>query len=448
MQLRIITVLIPVLAAPVFATSGPDTPGFDNLVRQGRAAFLTSDLNRAEAAYSQACAGEFTGTLPVAKAVTCENLLASVDEARGNLARAEQRYLQAVSGAEQAGPAYRPLHCARLIDLGEFYRRQRKTTEAEAVLLKARDLARSLISSEPQLLPEALIRLGGLYSDSGQPERGRAPLEEALKIIRESPDRLPAVETARAHSQLGMIELAAGHLREADSQLRESLDIASKEFGEDHPVTAAHEANLAAALIAERQFDRAWPLLRRAEFIVKSASGVRGSELAVICAEISQVASMEDKTALAEDYAMRALSILNEQPHPDSRTLAMANVTLAGIYIRAHEIATAESILPGAVEMERAAGAGPVMLGASVRLLAELRSEQHNWEAADVLYREAIALYQKAASAETNPVVAPLLHALANVLKHEGGSKEEIRALETRARDMQRSPQAVPIPPV
>src|SRR6185437_10929149 len=158
MRLRTFTALFFISAARVLAGIGTagQVPSFDELVLQGRAAFLVSDLDRAEAAYNKACPAELVGEFPVAKAVTCENLLASVDEARGNLSRAEQRYLHAVAGAEQAGPAYRPLYCARLIDLGEHYRRQGELDKAETTFLRAVELARTIGAERPILLPEAL----------------------------------------------------------------------------------------------------------------------------------------------------------------------------------------------------------------------------------------------------------------------------------------------------
>jgi len=444
MRLRIFAALLPVLAAPVFAAANPDKLSrFDDLVRQGRDAFLASDLDRAATAYNQACPADVVATYPVAKEVTCESLLASVDEARGNLARAEQRYLHAVADAEQAGPAYRPLYCAKLIDLGEHYHRQGRTQAAESTLLQAVDLARTLAAVNPELLPEALLHLGGVYSDSPQPERGRAPLTEALAIVTSAAgDRAaepPATEIAYAHSRLGMIELAAGHLREAESEMRKSVALATQALGEDHPVTAAYQTNLALTLIVERRFDNAWLVLRRAQFVVESRQLAAGPELAVICAEMGDVARIEGKFAQAEDYALQAISLLNLQPKPDARALAIAQVTLAGIYLRSHDTAAAEKILPEAVEVQRETAANPIMLGASIQLLGELRAQQRNWHAAEALDREAIGIYRRSESANANAAIAPLLRTLADVLKHEGGSKSEVRALESQARDILRT---------
>jgi tetratricopeptide (TPR) repeat protein len=436
-----IAALIPIVAFPVFAAAGSEnSSGFDDLIQQGRSALLAADPARAESIYNQACPADFVSAYPVAKAVTCENALASVDETRGNLSRAEQRYVHAVNAAERAGPAYRPLYCARLIDLGEYYHHHGRGAEAEASFLKAVELARGLTGT-PQLLPEALIRLGGLYADSPTPERGRVPLSEALGVVQDrhggGAPVIAAGELAHAHSELGAIELAAGHLREAESHLRESIALATRELGEDHPVTAGYQANLAFMLLVNRQFGSAGILFRRAQFVVESRPEPSGRELGTIYTGLSALADAEGKLALAEDYARRAISILSLDQKPDVMAIAMARVALAGICLRTHDMAEAEKILPAAVETQRA-GVHPNTLAASILLLGELREQQRNWQAAESLYREAIGIYDRQASGPTNPLAAQLLRALAEVLKKDGGSIAEVRSLEARARDIAR----------
>ena len=169
-------ILILLAARPTAAATGPgNSPRFEELIRQGRAAFLASDPDRAESAYHEACPDDAIAVYSVAEAVTCENLLASVEEARGNLARAELRYRESASRAERAGKAYQPIYCARLIDLGEFYHRRSRMAAAGQTLQRAADLARQLTAMVPDLLPKALIRLGSFYADSPHPEADVLP---------------------------------------------------------------------------------------------------------------------------------------------------------------------------------------------------------------------------------------------------------------------------------
>jgi tetratricopeptide (TPR) repeat protein len=437
--------IIPLLAAsPSFSapalvhTDAVNPASVDELLAQGRTAFLASDLDRAEAAYTQACPAELISTYPVARAVTCETDLASVDEARGNLVRAQQRYVHAASTAEQAGPAYRPLYCARLIDLGEHYHRQGRTADAEASLLKAVDIARALTGEKPELLPEALIRLGGLYADTSQPERGRVLLAEALAAN----PAIAETEIAYAHSGLGMIDLAAGREREAEAQLRQAEALATNALGEDSPLVAGYQTNLALALLTVRQFDRAGMLLRRAEFVVQSHQGAAAPELAPIYAELSAVANAGGQVSEAQEYARGAIAILSQQDRPNRRALFASQVTLAAICLRAHNTVEAEKILPASVEMQRRTAANPLTLAASLQLLGELRSQQRDWHTAEALFREAIGIYESSLPPDPDPAIATLLRGLAEAIKHQGGSKKEVRELEARARDILHAPPA------
>jgi len=78
--------------------------------------------------------------------------------------------------------------------------------------------------------------------------------------------------------------------------------------------------------------------------------------------------------------------------------------------------------------VERQTAVNPQTLAASIQLLGQLRAEQRNWSAAEALYREAAAIYGGGN--------APVLLALANVLKQAGGSKQEIHHLEQQAREI------------
>jgi tetratricopeptide (TPR) repeat protein len=242
------------------------------------------------------------------------------------------------------------------------------------------------------------------------------------------PAKLLAAEVAFAQNALGKVELACGHPQEAEPHLRDAVSFAQTTWGEDHPATAAYQTNLAMALIAEHQFSGARLLLQRAQFVIESKKRAPSLQLAAICAELARVAVSEGKLAEAEDDAMRSLSILHLQPEPHAAAVAAAKVTLSSVYIQLHDLGAAEGILPEAVEVERQTAVNPRTLAASIQLLAQLRAEQRDWPAAEALYREASAI--------DGGANAPVLLALANVLKQAGGSTQEIHRLEQEAREI------------
>ncbi len=427
---------VPAHAEPLKIPTGSNAAtSYEDWVRQGRAAFLAGDPDQAEFAYRQACAVTAGNPHPLAREITCENLFASIDEARGNTVRAEELYARAVSDAERAGVAYLPVYCARLIDLGEYYRRHGKDESAEGSLLKATALARRL-PEYGELLPEALTRLGGYYAQSPQPERGRAPLTEALSLLAGNrASATPASQIAFARGALGMIDLVAGNFSAAEASLRQSVAIATTALGEDHPVTAGYQTNLALVLIAERQFAGAGLLLRRARYLVEKSRSPWEPQLAAIFSELSSVASGEGRPTDAEEYAQHALSLLQRQSESDPVRIASAQVALAAIFLRRHDLSAAEAILPDTVTDQRRMGIHAAALANSVQLLGDLRQQQHNWSAAEALYREAIALRK-----DTGADSPALLRSLAEAVKRRGGEKQEIRALEARARAVSHDP--------
>jgi tetratricopeptide (TPR) repeat protein len=388
-------------------------------------------------------AAEACGSTLPAIAV-CNHRLAVSDNAVRHTAQAEVHYLRALAAWEQTSGMYLQPWCISLMDLGQLYRQQRRVPEAEKLLLQALDMARRIEAQSPETYPEALSRLGGLYGESDQPERGRPLLTEAIgRLGKLGPDQ--TAELASAYNSLGMIDLAAGHLSAGESNLHRAVDLAASSLGEDHLETATWQINLALALVLEGQFERAEPLLRRARFLVetRAVNGAGESDprlapdprLATILAEFSAAAAGENKLALAEDYAQQELSVLTRQPAPDAIAIALAQVNLGTIYIREGKIDEAERILPAAVAAERRIAAGERILADGIQRLAALRAIEQSWREAEALYREAIGIYESRLGPD-NPQLAPVLRAYAGVLKRAGGSKSEAKSLESRAKSI------------
>src|SRR5205823_6167618 len=95
----------------------------------------------------------------------------------------------------------------------------------------------------------------------------------------------------------------------------------------------------------------------------------------------------------------------------------------------AHAIAVDEKTWPG----------GHFLLGDSWFQLAEVERAEHRYAEAEVNYQKAIVVYEKS-GASTSPGLASALRQYASLLKI--GRREEARALEKRAQQVQRSVQA------
>jgi tetratricopeptide (TPR) repeat protein len=426
--------ILAMLILSAVAVAGSD---FDSLIKQGRAAFLAFDLDAAQTAYTRACPPEKIATFPLQNVALCEHILGTVSEARDRGDEAVSRYLKSLAAFEKLGRPYLPHTVSTLTNLGELYRHQRRLTDAEKMLARALELSRTLTGSDPELYDVALSRAGALYSDLDQPERARSMLGEAIDGFR-ALTRPDAPEFAYALSSLGMLEIGSGRYKSGESNFREAMGHATGSLGETNPATAAYATNLALALLMQGQYSRDETLLHRARFVVESRLGPDNIQLAKVFVELTSVETALGRFRTAEGYGERALSILNSHVPAGSLEIVLAQVELGALYLREHNLAEAEKILPASVEAERRLLKDGRVLGDGIRDLAALRAQQHVWNDAEPLYREAIGFYERKLGVD-HPDIAPVLRAYADVLKHQGTPGVQVKNIEARARAIERS---------
>lgn len=407
---------------------------FDNILLQAKQQWADGKISDASGLYLQLCAEDKLAVLPTPRRAQCHHYLAGVEEARDDSTSAATQFRLAVDTWVLAGPEYSSALCVTLANQAEFYRRQHRLPEAEKAIRQAVDLARPLETTHPELSPQALSRLGFIYQETNQ-------LSEALVTLRQATERFASLtpphlaEEAFAVNALGMVELAKGLQSDAETHLRRALDLSSKALGEDHPETATCQANLALALIARGEYARAGALLRRAQLITEASLNRNDILNGLILAELSSVAEGENKLALAEEYGKKALAVLKVQSGPNTAAVALAQVNLAQVYVRARHFDEANSLLPGAIELERQTVPGTRLLADGLRRLAEFRALQHSWLEAAGLFSEAIGLYEKLGG-PNNPFLVPVLRGRADALRHATSSKAEVRTLESRAKSV------------
>jgi tetratricopeptide (TPR) repeat protein len=264
------------------------------------------------------------------------------------------------------------------------------------------------------------------------------------------PDKAPAtakacssaasnpVESASACGALGMIDLAAGNNKAAEAKFREAIAMATPALGESHPDVAVYQSDLAVALAADRQYGRAEVLLHRAQYVLNATLPPGDARLATVLAELSAVESAEKEFARAEADAEQSLAIVARGHAPETLDVAVQRVVLASVYIRERKLADADRMLTDAVALERrlVADAGSSdrrILANGIRKLAELRAVQHNWRDSEALFRETIGIYESTAG-PSHPMIAPILMEYAEVLKHCGVPKEQVKNVESRAK--------------
>ena len=384
-------------------------------------------------ASANACAPELiASSASSAQVAACEHHLGTIDIANGRRAEAESHYVKALALWEQAGESWLPSLCTTLLNLGEVYRETNRPEEAEKMLLRAVDIAGRFRNQYPEEYPEALSRLGAVYSAKDQPERARPLFIESIELLRKlGPGK--AAELAYCLNNLGLLNLGSGNYKLGEANLREAVTAALPVLGEENPESVAYQTNLSLAFVMQGQFERAEPLLRRGRFLIESRFGSTHPALIPIFGELSAVAAGMKKWGIAEEYARQAIVVLDAQQSPNPLAVALAKIGLAKLYLRERKAAEAERILPDAVAIERRISVNGRVLANGILQLAELRAMQQSWRESEGLYREAIGLYE-AAPGRLDPGIGQVLHNYAEVLRHTGAPKSEVKTVETRAK--------------
>jgi tetratricopeptide (TPR) repeat protein len=424
---------LPILA--ILATAQPD---FDKLIEKGKASLVTYDLNSAEKAYAEACPAESAESLPLNEIAFCEHGRGLISDLRGNGDEAVRHYTKALTNWEALGDDFLAHRIKTLTSLGGAYRRQGRVKDAERVLSEAFALAKPFAKSDPELYATVLSRWGALY---GEPDAARTKLNEAIEVLR-SLNPPNARELALAYNTLGVLDLNIGRYKAGETNLRQAMGLASASVGENHPEEAGYAANLALALLAEGEFNRAETLLHRARFVIESRAGSGSLQLVNVLTGLTSVETALGKFAAAEESGQRAVAILREHAANSASgnrgEIALVDVSLGGLYLREGKLAEADAILAPAVDEERRLFQSGRRLGDGIRMLALLRTQQQAWSQAESLYREALGIYE-AALGPDHPDIAPVLREYAAVLKHQRAPKDKVKSIEARARAIDRT---------
>lgn len=187
-------------------------------------------------------------------------------EENGELSQAEARYRVALDLLEQEkGPACADVASA-LNSLGDVLRRQRKFSEAEACA------HRSAIIIEP-LLPQfagcdgilslitSLVLLGSALRDQGRYQEAEAPLVRAVQIGRSLPSLTGAL--IKALNEYGVLCKFAGWFERADLVYRRAYELSVKFHGANSREVATVLHNQGGLCHAQAQFEIAEQYARK-----------------------------------------------------------------------------------------------------------------------------------------------------------------------------------------
>ncbi|WP_437626568.1 tetratricopeptide repeat protein [Sorangium sp. So ce1151] len=241
-------------------------------------------------------------------------------------AEAESFFRRAVAGFG-GRDAEIPLRLAS--GYGEALAMQGKVAQAESVLRRALEGAggRKDLPFYTMILAElGRIRIGqGRYVEA-------EPLFQEARAIEAQAGRTQSSAYVQSIQGLARIWLLRdGRSREAEELLREALAIEERSIGRDHPALGELLSDIAEALLEQRRFADAEPILKRALRIAESAGNRSG--VGALLAQLAEVqASMKRRDAA--DTVRRAIAELSRELGADHPTTVDATFKLHALLER------------------------------------------------------------------------------------------------------------------
>jgi CHAT domain-containing protein/tetratricopeptide (TPR) repeat protein len=198
---------------------------------------------------------------------TVLNNLGDVYRLQGRSAEAEPLLRRSLAIAEKTWPEAGSVALS-LINLGHALMGQGKLEEAEAIYL--RSLAIRQKEGDPDNLEVArtIKALGNLYSAQQRYAEAEDALKRALAIRRKKlgPNH---PEVSEVLNDLGALYDSPGRHKQAAQVIEDAVTIAEKRFGPDHPQVSIMSNNLAMAYFSERKWGKAADVWRRSTNILK-----------------------------------------------------------------------------------------------------------------------------------------------------------------------------------
>jgi tetratricopeptide (TPR) repeat protein len=158
--------------------------------------------------------------------------------------------------------------------IGNKLREEARYAEAETVLKRALELARSTFGEGAEETPLARNSLGIVYKYTGQFDQAEPRYRDALRSLLALHGEMHSSVAVLYHN-IGGLAHARGDFAAGEAPARRTWEINRKLLGEDHPTTLADAAAFAGVLDGLGRYEESEPIYRRALKVFEIAG--RGS---------------------------------------------------------------------------------------------------------------------------------------------------------------------------
>ncbi len=266
--------------------------------------------------------------------------------------------------------------------------------------------------------------------------RGRGRYGEALSFAQESltlAERAWGSEhplVARSLNMVGILQQRHGRHAEAEAAFLRALAIREKLLGPDHVDVATALNNVAVLYLDMGFYARAEPLYQRSLAIREKQLGPEHPDVASSLSNQANQYRQQRASHRAQALHERALAVREKVLGPDHLDVAASLNNLAVLHVDRREPVHAEALLRRSVAIhEKALGPEHPDLAMPLNNLANLHEDRGDHARAEALHRRCLAIREKAYGPE-HPDVAASLNNLARARRQQGDLAEAVQLLQ------------------
>ena len=380
------------------------------LTQQKQFAQAISTLKSAQAAALSAFAAD--GALIIERVTV---LLATTEQAGGDLEGAVESYRQALALDEQLSGARAPTRVVLLEGQGRVLEQLRRGKEAEPLYRSAMDITERQVGQQHIAYLNASGFLANLLLSEGRYIEAE-PLYRQMLETEEKADGPAHKNTAAGTNNLALVLAKLGRYAEAEPLYRNALELNERALGPEDASVAVNLINLAEMYMGAARFAEAEPLLRRALEIRERTAGAQSALTAYVLDDLGTDLRGAERYAEAEPLYRRALAI-HEQLFGEDKPIVAGDLQLLSMLLyTTGRYGEAEPLMRRSLAIdEQVLGPDAPAVASQLNDLAWLLRYTGRLSEAEALSQRALAIDEKALGAE-HPQVATDLVTLAGLM--------------------------------
>ncbi|MEM1169609.1 MAG: tetratricopeptide repeat protein [Cyanobacteria bacterium P01_H01_bin.35] len=337
------------------------------------------------------------------------NNLAALYYSQGKYDAAELLFKQVIEIDKIALPENHPSLATELNNLALLYESQGKYEAAEPLLKQAIEIYKIALPENHPDFATLLSNLAELYRSQGKYKAAETLFKQAIEIIKVTlPHNNPDLATFL--NNLATLYYSQGRYEAAEPLFKEAVEVFKVTLPPNHPYVAALLSNLAQLYHSQGKYEAAEPLFKQAIEIIKVTLPPNHPDLATLLNNQALLYHSQEKYEAAELLLKQAIEIIKvtlPANHPQ-RAIQLKN--LAGLYYYQGKHEAAELLYKQSIQIDKITLLenhpdfathlnNLALLYNSLILLysylALLYSSQGKYEAAELLYKVVLDMFEQ-----------------------------------------------------